>query len=432
MAHWFDELSSQATLRAAVVRIAARSEQQGRLDRLLRSDADGVAASIASALARRESFWRPAKERWVMLDRKRRLIELELPDRVLNDAMAELLRQRIEPLYSRQLFSYRRKHSSSVALRSFLDYLAAHRRQHTDRRQRGVFVLRTDVKSYGDTIPVAPTSPLWSDLAPLLPAEDDYQRALLRHVISPTVQRDDDGGEASPLVGVSIGSPLGTLLTNLYLMPLDRRMAELPCYYARYGDDLLVAHPEREHVDRATRQIEELLAARGLRLSPDKTQLCFFNGAGRRAAVASDVPGRAQLDYLGTRIDFTGTLALPSAKLKFVLDDLRTRLRAADHLLGGAARVERARALAAVVRAAWSPDPGVADRHAPWLQHRVSDRAQLRQLDYLVALAIAELLSGLRGVRAFRLVPYRWLRSEAGLPSLVVMRNRGDDGEPAR
>jgi hypothetical protein len=55
----------------------------------------------------------------------------------------------------------------------------------------------------------------------------------------------------------------------------------------------------------------------------------------------------------------------------------------------------------------------------------VSDRAQLAQLDYWLARSIAEAATGSRGVRAFRRMPYDWLRREAGLRSRVVARNRG-------
>jgi hypothetical protein len=57
------------------------------------------------------------------------------------------------------------------------------------------------------------------------------------------------------------------------------------------------------------------------------------------------------------------------------------------------------------------------------LRYVVNNRAQLKHLDYLIALSLAETLSDKRGVRAFRIIPYKKLRRTWHLHSLVVARN---------
>ena len=43
-------------------------------------------------------------------------------------------------------------------------YVRAHRNLHRNPRDRGLYVLRCDIKSYGESIPVFPQSPLWARL----------------------------------------------------------------------------------------------------------------------------------------------------------------------------------------------------------------------------------------------------------------------------
>ena len=57
------------------------------------------------------------------------------------------------------------------------------------------------------------------------------------------------------------------------------------------------------------------------------------------------------------------------------------------------------------------------------LRRVVTDRQQLEQLDYWIARTVVKALSGRRNARAFREIPYRKLRNDWGLISLVAARN---------
>lgn len=57
------------------------------------------------------------------------------------------------------------------------------------------------------------------------------------------------------------------------------------------------------------------------------------------------------------------------------------------------------------------------------LRHVVTDRDQLAQLDHRIAQIVASAVTGRPGPRAFREVPYRTLREDWGLRSLVATRN---------
>jgi hypothetical protein len=88
--------------------------------------------------------------------------------------------------------------------------------------------------------------------------------------------------------------------------------------------------------------------------------------------------------------------------------------------------------LCEVVNRALDPEDRLMHRRAGMLRYIVTDREQLKHFDYQIARQIAEALSGVRGPKAFRHVPYRRLRQEGGLNSLVHMRNHSRELRPSK
>jgi hypothetical protein len=92
--------------------------------------------------------------------------------------------------------------------------------------------------------------------------------------------------------------------------------------------------------------------------------------------------------------------------------------------LNGASRDQAGRAVCAVVNRALDPRSALTQQKSAVLLRRVvSDRRQLEQLDYWIARLVVKSLTGRRDVRAFREIPYRKLRRDWGLVSLVAERN---------
>jgi hypothetical protein len=369
---------------------------------------------VAAAIRRGEYRPAPAEVRRVLLDKERDLHRFRAADLVVHKVVAELLAEAAEPL-SPCLYSYRPGRSSFAAVRALAAYLRAHRRAHADPRRRGLHVHHCDVRSYGESIPLGASAPLWDDLRSLCGDAGELVTALVRPEI---VSRD--GGLATPLVGLATGSPIATVIANLYLAPLDRELDGVPAaFYARYGDDLLFAHPDGAEVDRAEARIVSMLEARGLALNPQKRLRVYFTGAGRADGATR---GATWVAFLGCRVAFDGTVGLPPAKLRALLADLRARVARSAALAARVAPGERARLVcAALARALDGRDPA-ATRYASWLRSVVTDRPQLAAIDHELARAAATALTGRTGVRAFRDLPPRALHA-LGLPSLVRQRN---------
>ncbi|HVJ91508.1 MAG TPA: reverse transcriptase domain-containing protein [Labilithrix sp.] len=352
--------------------------------------------------------------------KERELARIGAIDLLVHAVVADALSEAFEPRLSPQLYSFRRGRSSWQAIRWLGRVAAAHRAEVTDVKARGVYVLRSDVQSYTDSIPLDDDAPLWRDLAEAigLAAENAHFRMLVR------LLRPEIVGQGPRHRGLMFGAPTTNVLANLYLAPLDAEL-EAAGAYARFGDDVLFADRDPDCVRSAVTTLERTLSARGLRPNPTKLRVHFWNGAARPSAVWPDAHGTSHVAFLGAAIGFDGTVRLSPANWAKVLSDLRARIQRTAKLVRDEPPRERARILSSVVNEALDVRSPVATRAAELVFDLVSDRAQLAELDYLLARWIAEEATGTVGPRAFREIPWRWLRLEGGLASRVVMRNRG-------
>jgi hypothetical protein len=427
-------------LKALVKRHAEPGRKPWSQAGLLLADWDpGLCSQIAKELARavprgEYCFGVFTGQRAVIGGKERTLYRATITDAVVSAVLARVLRALSDPALSSRVYSYRLGRSALQGVRDFAEFVRAHRAAVVDPRQRGLYVVRRDVARYGESIPVGSDSALWPLLAELWQtsgiAPNHPFAKLCEEAVRPRISAEN--GAAHRLErGVPTGSPIQPVICNLYLSELDRSLESLnEGFYARYGDDILFAHQDRELSAEASARIERSLSALGLSLKAEKVLNYYFTGCGRSASAAQ---GTTFIEYLGLRVAFSGAVGLPTLKARRLLRNL---LRRAENVqsLAGAEGVSSLDTVCGAVRAALDVRQGVAEPLASHVRSAVDDRAQLRHLDYLLALGIARRLAGQRGVRAFRKVSYRSLR-RSGLPSLTKQRNfrrkKGADGGAA-
>ena len=82
--------------------------------------------------------------------------------------------------------------------------------------------------------------------------------------------------------GTPQGAVISPLLANLYLHPLDERMANLGYRMVRYADDFVILCPSADHAQKALEEVKAWVEANGLSLHPDKTHVgnCLLEGQG--------------------------------------------------------------------------------------------------------------------------------------------------------
>ena len=292
-----------------------------------------------------------------------------------------------------------------------------------------MYLLRRDVKKYSENVPLDGDSPLWPLLKNVLQPHWGTSRRYDAHwrLIQQAVQPEcrSAQGQRVQARGIPTGAPIAPPLLNLYLTPLDRELATIPAaFYARYGDDFLFAHPDAEIVRRADRRIDEVLAS--LRLAAHRGKNCslYLNGAGRHSSDWCDAAGATSVSFLGCIVRFDGTVSLTSPKTRELLQDLSRRARRTRRALSKADRCELGRAVCATINRALDPKATGCHRTALPLRRIVTDRGQLKQLDYQIARLVLRTITGDASVRAFRTHSYHELRSAWQLESLCVRRNR--------
>jgi len=433
-------LFDPARFRRAVDRIARRREASPTV---LSLEQDGV--SLATLWKRKRRFARllvdelvaggpapaPGRAYRVRIEGKERtLYAFPVVEMVIQTAVAEWLGEESAGGLSSRLYSYRAGVPYHRAVRDLARFLGAHRRARQDPRQRGVFVLRRDVRSYFDSIPVGPDSPLWRILGEAIgpTAADGATWTLVERAVRPKLV-DDLGEELVLRRGIPTGSPVANVVANLYLAALDRDLAALPGgFYARYGDDLLAAHADPEAARTMHRLFADHLEASGLGSHPDKTKDLYLTAAGRPSPEWPAARPATAVEFLGHRVSAGGAVSLSAAKTRRLLRDLRRRAEQAveaARLTDDEQRILRA---VAAVNRCLDADDLLAHPYAPLLRSAVTDRSYLKWLDHEAALTLLEAALRRRSVRWFQRYPPRALRERFGYRSLVAARNRTGGG----
>ncbi|HSO34695.1 MAG TPA: hypothetical protein VLT33_19305, partial [Labilithrix sp.] len=396
------------------VRFAQILEERERVVALLRrATADGSYRPAPASLTRAQ-----------IGGKEREIARIGALDLVVHAVIAEILAERVEPLLSPHLYSYRRGRSPWQALRVLARVAGSHCAARPDPRTRGLYVLRSDIKSYTDSIPLGDDALLWRDLRAALGCEPgDPRFAMVRALLRPPLARGEGEPPAPRDRGLLFGAPTTNVAGNVYLMELDEALGGRPGAYARFGDDVLFAHAEPDPVRDAQALLEAILARRGVEPNRKKLRVLYWNGAARPSPRWPEAQAVRDLPFLGAVTRFDGTIGLAPAKWTSLLRELRARIEHTARLLDGDRPKERAKILAAVVNDAFDVRSELSVREASLAIDLVSDRSQLAQLDYWVARWIAEAATGKHGPRAFRTVPWWWLRRSAKLASRVVARN---------
>lgn len=378
------------------------------------------AKQLATTIALGEYRFGAVRARQALIEGKQRVLYRAEPvDMIVTSALAAELTSVLEGTFSEQLYSYRRGRSTWQAIRAFVDFIAQHRREHADPKARGLYVLRRDIRAYGDNIPVDDDSALWAQLRSAADP-DEATRTLLQAALRPRLADSDQC-----VTSVPTGSSLQPLMCNLYLTPVDEFARTIDAgFYARSGDDILFAHPDASVAKRVATEIDRVVAELRLSFSERKTLNLYFTGSGRSSIAWPLAKGTTQLQYLGARVDFAGNVGLKTERARILLQHLRKRVDNTLCLVRGETVEQRAALACAAINDALDVSSPLCEPAMPLVLSVINDREQLRQLDYWIALYVAQRVTGVAGPRAFRKLSYRTLRRDHHLPSLVAAKHR--------
>ncbi|MCB0353353.1 MAG: RNA-directed DNA polymerase [Bdellovibrionales bacterium] len=438
--YFLSQLSDPETYVKEIVRAYEREIQKGNRSLRKREELPlsaiylkrrSLSRALAKSVPRGEYRFRPFFRTHIRTATKWRVVHQTVKvDHIVCGVVARLLGEAIEPLLSDSLYSYRTGKDWWKAISHFTTYIREHRSTFTNVRDRGLYVIRDDVREYTDSIPVGTAAPLWKMLSQTLesfatsPPDLDAITELLRATLRPVVTEDRHFPYCHTF-GISTGTQVSNVVANFYLVELDSKLGQLEgAFYARYGDDLLFASPSIAVAQEARRQIDQTVAKLKLTMNAAKRDFLFFNGAGRESESVPKVKGCSQITFLGCSVRFDGTVSLKRSEARRFLRSIRYRVRNSNRVLHNLRVEQRATEICHMLGRVFNPMDVIADPSAGMLRRCVTDRLQLKAFDRDIALEVASALSGRSGQSAFRVFPYRMLRREFKLPSLVVLRNQ--------
>ena len=221
-----DKVSSLRNLRSAFTQVKRNRGGSG-VDRvtirMFEADLEENLKRLAESL--KEGRYRPQAIRRVWIEKlgsqeKRPLGIPTVRDRVVQTALLHVLEPIFERDFAAQSYGFRPQRSAKDALRRVAELLKA----------GYVHVVDADLQSYYDTIP---RQPLLEQVEGK--AADSQVLELLEAYLGQEVM--ESAKHWTPQRGTPQGAVVSPLLSNIYLDPLDHRMAQLGYEMVRYADD---------------------------------------------------------------------------------------------------------------------------------------------------------------------------------------------------
>jgi RNA-directed DNA polymerase len=297
-----DKVYAPATLAAAWARVRANRGAAGvdglSIERFA-ARSETYLAELATAL--RTGEYRPQPVRRVEIPkgdgRTRPLGIPAVKDRIVQTATKLVIEPIFEAVFCASSYGFRPGRGCRDALRE-VDHLI---------KEGFTFVVDADLESCFDSIP---HERLMERVAERI--SDGCVFDLIRSWLAADVLRGLE--RWTPTAGTPQGAVISPLLANVYLHPLDERMAALGHRMVRYADDFVVLCASREEAEVALAEIRRWVGDSGLRLHPGKTRLGDCRKAGEG------------FEFLGYRFE-AGHRFVRRKSLTRLKDSIRQRTR---------------------------------------------------------------------------------------------------------
>jgi hypothetical protein len=369
----------------------------------------------------------------IIKGKERILFKFNLTDTILHGAVSQILNDHCLEIFSKNLHSYIRGRNYWKAIQQFAKFCSGHFNQNIPPHKKGLFILRRDIASYTDSIPVHEESPLWNILKietafPEKPNSHE-KRAwdYLTSVIRAEVKNSQKGPSFIQNKGVPTGSPISTTLFNLYMIELDKEIDKInPGFYARYGDDLIVADQDIQKTRKIDILFKEILKKYHLKSKEEKENSIYLTIPGKHPdpVLAPEYRGCDRVTFLGCDIMAKGPIAISRKLEKEIIKETRTRLAQCKQLHPNIPDIKQKLTLyCKTINQMFEPDNRLAHKSAGLLKYAITDRSCLKRLDYSIARAILHAVTKDKSIKKFRQISIKDMRN-CGLGSLVNNRNQ--------
>jgi len=265
-----DKVWKKENLQRAVQKVAAGKSPKKADGRKCRRYAEQSARRLPELqeLIRTGQYQpKPAQRVWIPKlgsKEKRPLGVPPVENRVVEMALRNVLEPIFEHRFAEHSYGFRPGRGAKDALRRVVRLLQAGQ----------TWVVDADLKGYFDSIP-----------------QDQLMQAVGEHVadgaVLELIQRflkqgvmESGQGWSPTEQGTPQGGVLSPLLANIYLNPLDHRMAQQGWQMVRYADDFIILCASQEQAEAAMGQVRHWVEQAGLILHPTKTRIVDARGPG--------------------------------------------------------------------------------------------------------------------------------------------------------
>ena len=271
-----DKVWKMVNLKRAVQKVARGKSRKKADGRKCRRYAEESAQRLAGLQAQLQSGSyqpKPVQRVWIPKLGSKELRPIGIPE-VENRVVEMAVRNVIEPIFEHSFaqhsYGFRPGRGAKDALRRVDELL----------KQGKVWVVDADLKGYFDSIP---QDKLMEAVSQLI--ADGALLELIEKFLKQGVMETGKGWSPTE-TGTPQGAVLSPLLANVYLNPLDHRMAQQGWEMVRYADDFVILCENQERAEQALAQVRQWVEEVGLVLHPTKTRLV-------------DASQRGGFDFLG-------------------------------------------------------------------------------------------------------------------------------------
>lgn len=430
MSHILRQLAAPDLLITTIEKIRYKLAKKGQLSSATEGDVHFLqycynSHSFVKALSRDiiSGAYQPGVARKVEIkkgNKHRTVFVFNFVDRIVQSTLFTILAPYVARYVCPNIYSYLPGRNAAESINAYTHYL---------KTNKLIYIYKTDIESYTDNIPTGKESVLWHEFNELLnlvgkeEQNNQYLISLLESFLMPHYYNGSlrlvkqDGGLAQ-------GSTITTIAANIYLNSLDKLIVGNPdVFYSRYGDDMVIAHTQEHALSHMADTINNKLAQLSL-AHKGGAALFFLKNQTKAQVPACCYQSVSKIDYLGCSIQADGTVRLTKYKQKQLLSSIRKKIKACITLCDTLGIDDVGRCVCRSLNQSFNEKNIMSDKQVMVLIKLVNCRAQLKQIDYLIALDIAKLLSGIPSVKAFRIISYKKIRSQWGLRSLCHLKNQ--------
>lgn len=242
-----DKILSNANLKRAALKVRENNGAAGvdgmearELMPYLNTNREGIKAAL------RNGSYRPSPVRRVEIPKsdgkKRKLGIPTVVDRVIQQAILQILQPIYEPCFSESSYGYRPKRSARDAVLKCRSYL----------NDGYIWAVDLDIENFFDTVNQRKIMELLSETI-----RDDRLLSLIWKTMRAGAMRRRKF-EKTPR-GIPQGNPLSTLLANILLDRLDKELERLGQKFARYADDMVILCKSKKDAKHILRHVAGFL-----------------------------------------------------------------------------------------------------------------------------------------------------------------------------